>query len=172
MEAEVGREGGEQPVDVGLYGGVAGRRRQAEAVLELGPVRDGEGGPPRPGLHREDVALLDAPSDADRDRERAPGGAVGAGRARLDVVDPGPLGVREPPVQPGRGLAERLAEAEQILREWQSNVTESTIGLRREIGDAQTMNDMANLVGELAARSTSTSFASRSPPSSVAKRPS
>jgi methyl-accepting chemotaxis protein len=43
---------------------------------------------------------------------------------------------------------ERLAEAEQVLRDWQSNVTEPTIGLRRDIGDAQTMNDLAALVGE------------------------
>ena len=43
---------------------------------------------------------------------------------------------------------ERLAEAEKILREWQAKVTEPTIGLRREIGDADTMNDMARLVGE------------------------
>jgi methyl-accepting chemotaxis protein len=43
---------------------------------------------------------------------------------------------------------ERLGEAEKVLREWQANVTESTIDLRREIGDAKTMNDMADLVGE------------------------
>ena len=43
---------------------------------------------------------------------------------------------------------ERLAEVESILREWQEKVTEPTIQLRREIGDAQTMNDMAALVGE------------------------
>ncbi|MCH7936817.1 MAG: CHASE3 domain-containing protein [Proteobacteria bacterium] len=42
----------------------------------------------------------------------------------------------------------RLEEVEKILREWQSEVTEPTIGLRREIGDAKTMNDMADLVGE------------------------
>ncbi len=43
---------------------------------------------------------------------------------------------------------ERLAAAEKVLREWQANVTEPTIALRRDIGDAQTMNDMAKLVGE------------------------
>ena len=43
---------------------------------------------------------------------------------------------------------ERLAEAERVLREWQEKVTEPTIQLRREIGDAETMNDMAALVGE------------------------
>lgn len=42
----------------------------------------------------------------------------------------------------------RLGEAEKILREWQSNVTESQIQLRRDIGDAETMNDLAALVGE------------------------
>jgi len=43
---------------------------------------------------------------------------------------------------------ERLGEAERILREWQEKVTEPTIHLRRDIGDAETMNDMAALVGE------------------------
>ena len=42
----------------------------------------------------------------------------------------------------------RLGEVEKILREWQTEVTEPTIQLRRDIGDAQTMNDMAALVGE------------------------
>ncbi|MGR3717760.1 MAG: CHASE3 domain-containing protein, partial [Thermohalobaculum sp.] len=43
---------------------------------------------------------------------------------------------------------ERLNQAERVLREWQEIVTEPTIALRREIGDAETMNDMADLVGE------------------------
>jgi len=43
---------------------------------------------------------------------------------------------------------ERLDEVRAILKEWQKNVTEMTIDLRREIGDAKTMNDMAQLVGE------------------------
>ncbi|MEQ8348519.1 MAG: CHASE3 domain-containing protein [Sneathiellaceae bacterium] len=42
----------------------------------------------------------------------------------------------------------RLAEAERVLRDWQANVTEAQIQLRRDIGDAETMNDMARLVGE------------------------
>lgn len=42
----------------------------------------------------------------------------------------------------------RLAEVEQILRAWQSELTDMQIGLRRAIGDAQTMNDMAKIVGE------------------------
>ncbi len=46
------------------------------------------------------------------------------------------------------GQVERLGEVEKTLRDWQSNVTEPTIALRREIGDAATMNDMAVLVGE------------------------
>ncbi|MEO1678976.1 MAG: CHASE3 domain-containing protein [Pseudomonadota bacterium] len=46
------------------------------------------------------------------------------------------------------GQVARLGEVEQVLREWQSNVTEMQIALRREIGDAPTMNDMARLVGE------------------------
>ncbi len=42
----------------------------------------------------------------------------------------------------------RLGEVEKILRDWQKDVTEPTIQLRRDIGDAETMNDMARLVGE------------------------
>lgn len=42
----------------------------------------------------------------------------------------------------------RLNEVEKTLKDWQSNVTEPTIELRRKIGDAETMNDMAHLVGE------------------------
>jgi len=46
------------------------------------------------------------------------------------------------------GQVERLGEVRAVLKEWQANVTEPTIQLRREIGDAPTMNDMAKLVGE------------------------
>ncbi|WP_169544113.1 CHASE3 domain-containing protein [Sneathiella aquimaris] len=42
----------------------------------------------------------------------------------------------------------RLEKAEEILRNWQKDVTEPTIELRRQIGDAPTMNDMAKLVGQ------------------------
>ncbi|MCP4041147.1 MAG: methyl-accepting chemotaxis protein [Gammaproteobacteria bacterium] len=42
----------------------------------------------------------------------------------------------------------RLEEVESTLKAWQKDVTEPTIQLRREIGDAETMNDMADLVGE------------------------
>ncbi len=41
-----------------------------------------------------------------------------------------------------------LGEIETTISQWQSNVTEPTIELRRQIGDAETMNDMAALVGE------------------------
>ncbi|MBI9089656.1 MAG: methyl-accepting chemotaxis protein [Desulfobacterium sp.] len=41
-----------------------------------------------------------------------------------------------------------LGEIQDTIDNWRSNVTESAIELRREIGDAQTMNDMAKLVGE------------------------
>lgn len=51
--------------------------------------------------------------------------------------------VRDNPPQ-----VERLKKVEETLRAWQSDVTEPTIQLRREIGDAQTMNDMARIVGE------------------------
>jgi methyl-accepting chemotaxis protein len=46
------------------------------------------------------------------------------------------------------GQVARLGEVEETLRAWQSEVTEPTIALRREIGDAKTMDDMADLVGE------------------------
>ncbi|MBT4890704.1 MAG: HAMP domain-containing protein [Rhodospirillales bacterium] len=46
------------------------------------------------------------------------------------------------------GQVARLGEVEQVLRDWQANVTTPTIALRGEIGDAKTMNDMAALVGE------------------------
>jgi methyl-accepting chemotaxis protein len=46
------------------------------------------------------------------------------------------------------GQVARLDEVTTVLREWQANVTEPTIDLRRQIGDAKTMNDMAALVGE------------------------
>jgi methyl-accepting chemotaxis protein len=46
------------------------------------------------------------------------------------------------------GQVKRLAEVEQILRAWQSELTGMQIELRREIGNAQTMNDMAKIVGE------------------------
>ena len=41
-----------------------------------------------------------------------------------------------------------LDEARIVLQEWQSEVTEPTIELRRQIGNAKTMNDMAHLVAE------------------------
>ncbi len=43
---------------------------------------------------------------------------------------------------------ERLKEVQKVLREWQKEVTEPTIDLRRNIGDAETMNDLASIVGE------------------------
>ncbi|MCP3687653.1 MAG: methyl-accepting chemotaxis protein, partial [Gammaproteobacteria bacterium] len=42
----------------------------------------------------------------------------------------------------------RLKEVESTLNAWQKNVTEPNIQLRGEIGDAKTMNDMADVVGE------------------------
>ena len=41
-----------------------------------------------------------------------------------------------------------LTAAEQTIRDWQKNVTEPAIALRRQIGDAKNMDDMADLVGE------------------------
>ena len=46
------------------------------------------------------------------------------------------------------GQMARLDEVRETLKGWQENVTEPTIALRRQIGDAKTMNDMAALVGE------------------------
>lgn len=43
---------------------------------------------------------------------------------------------------------QRLERVESILRDWQASVTEPTIELRRQIGDAKTMNDMAKIVAE------------------------
>ncbi len=43
---------------------------------------------------------------------------------------------------------ERLKQAEKTLIEWQTNVVNSNIELRRTIGDAKNMNDMADIVGE------------------------
>ncbi len=42
----------------------------------------------------------------------------------------------------------RLSEIGRVHNEWQATVTESAIALRREIGNAKSMNDMAALVGE------------------------
>ena len=43
---------------------------------------------------------------------------------------------------------ERLENIRQELKKWQANVTEPAIALRTNIGDAKTMNDMADLVGK------------------------
>ena len=40
----------------------------------------------------------------------------------------------------------RLDEVENVLEDWRKNVVEPNIALRREIGDAETMNDMAKLI--------------------------
>jgi methyl-accepting chemotaxis protein len=45
-------------------------------------------------------------------------------------------------------LVAQLEKVDTLLHEWQAEVTEPTIALRRTIGDAKTMNDMAKLVGE------------------------
>ncbi|OQY60319.1 MAG: hypothetical protein B6245_02080 [Desulfobacteraceae bacterium 4572_88] len=44
--------------------------------------------------------------------------------------------------------ADRLDEVEKILREWQEKVAKSNIAMRQEIGDAETMNDMARQIGK------------------------
>ncbi|MQX36472.1 CHASE3 domain-containing protein [Roseospira navarrensis] len=42
----------------------------------------------------------------------------------------------------------RLGKAAAVLKDWEANVATPYIALRREIGDAPTMNDMAALVGQ------------------------
>jgi methyl-accepting chemotaxis protein len=42
----------------------------------------------------------------------------------------------------------RLEEAANVLKEWQANVTEPFIKMRREVGNGQTMDDIASIVGE------------------------
>ncbi|MEP1327985.1 CHASE3 domain-containing protein [Pseudophaeobacter sp.] len=46
-------------------------------------------------------------------------------------------------VQEEPAILEQLSKAEETLRAWQSDVAEGAIQLRRDIGDALTMNDMA-----------------------------
>ena len=41
-----------------------------------------------------------------------------------------------------------LTEGEQTIRDWQKDVTEPTIALRRKIGSAKNMDDMADVIGE------------------------
>ncbi|WP_367989310.1 CHASE3 domain-containing protein [Vibrio sp. NTOU-M3] len=43
---------------------------------------------------------------------------------------------------------ELLGEMKRTINEWQVNIVEPMIALRTQIGDAKTMNDMADLVGE------------------------
>ncbi len=42
----------------------------------------------------------------------------------------------------------RLKEVEKTLKEWQQNITEPAIALRRTVGNGKTMDDIAALVGE------------------------
>lgn len=42
----------------------------------------------------------------------------------------------------------RLGEVESVLRDWQANITEPMIALRREVGTTATMDEIAALVGE------------------------
>ncbi len=51
--------------------------------------------------------------------------------------------VSDNPVQ-----VQRLTEASSILKDWQMNVTEPVIAMRRQVGSTQTMDDVASLVGE------------------------
>lgn len=46
------------------------------------------------------------------------------------------------------GQVTRLREAEDIMMEWQKNVTEPSIQLRRNIGDSKTMDDMSDIIAQ------------------------
>ncbi|MEM8554972.1 MAG: CHASE3 domain-containing protein [Pseudomonadota bacterium] len=46
------------------------------------------------------------------------------------------------------GQMARLDEVRTVLEDWQTDVTEPQIQLRRDIGDAPTMNDISRIVGE------------------------
>lgn len=58
------------------------------------------------------------------------------------------LAILRQTVNDNPGQVQRLRDVEEILKEWQEKVTEPTIDLRREIGDAETMNDIAHLVAQ------------------------
>ena len=45
-------------------------------------------------------------------------------------------------------LLKLLGEIEKLIEDWQKDVTEPTIALRRQIGNAKTMDDMADEVGQ------------------------
>ena len=58
------------------------------------------------------------------------------------------IGALQETVSDNPAQVARLGEVEQVLRDWQANAAEPAIALRRAIGDAATMNDLASLVGE------------------------
>ena len=60
---------------------------------------------------------------------------------------------------PGQVL--RLQEALDVLKAWQTNVTEMQIQLRRDIGDAPTMTDLSKLVAEARGKTYFDSFRSQ-----------
>lgn len=60
-----------------------------------------------------------------------------------DAIDSLKQTVSDNPAQ-----VERLENIEEILREWQAQMTEPAIELRRKVGDGKTMDDIAALVGE------------------------
>ena len=68
---------------------------------------------------------------------------INGGKRFQDLVKALQTTVNDNPTQ-----VKLLDEIEQTINEWKKNVTEPTIALRRQIGDAETMNDMAKLVGE------------------------
>lgn len=67
-----------------------------------------------------------------------------AGRANFDaLVDELSTSVSDNPAQ-----IKLLEQVDVVIHDWEKKVIHPTIELRRQIGDAQTMNDMAALVGE------------------------
>ncbi len=65
-----------------------------------------------------------------------------AGSERFDVL----VAALAKTVDDNPAQVQLLTETQATIDEWQRNVTEPAIGMRREIGDAATMNDMAKLI--------------------------
>jgi methyl-accepting chemotaxis protein len=67
-----------------------------------------------------------------------------AGRKKIEILVKNlSQAVRDNPAQVGR-----LREMQSVIEEWQSKIVEPMLDLRRDIGNAETMDDMARLVGE------------------------
>ncbi|MVO18128.1 CHASE3 domain-containing protein [Parasedimentitalea huanghaiensis] len=67
-----------------------------------------------------------------------------AGIARMEKL----VGELAETVSDNPEQVQRITGAGELISEWRSTVVEPTLDMRREIGDAQTMDDMADLVAE------------------------